>query len=71
MIKNYSDSLQEKYMPFVILDENDNIIRFVDNTPDIAKKSAKEHIMMSRKFDDCNKYEYWDNLIVKLGLEDY
>ena len=69
MIKNYSIELQKKYMPFAIIDENDNIIGFVANTPNDVKKSAKEHILMSKKFDDCSNYEYWDNLIVKLGLE--
>ena len=69
MIGNYSVELQKKYMPFAIVDENNNIIGFVGDTPISAKKAAKEHILMSKKFDDCSNYEYWDNLIIKLGLE--
>ena len=69
MINNYSIELQKKYMPFTIIDEKESIIGFVANTPIEAKKSAKEHILMSEKFDVCSNYKYWDNLIVKLGID--
>ena len=68
--KNYYLMLEKEYTPYVIVDENENIIGFKSDAPTNAKKSAKRHILMSRKFDDITNYEYWDNLIEQLGLSD-
>jgi hypothetical protein len=70
MIKNYALELQKIYMPFVIIDKNENITGFVENAPIKAKKAAKEHIIMSMKFDDVFNAEYWENMIIQLGLVD-
>lgn len=69
MIVNYAHELEKQYMPYAILGD-DEIIGFMENTPISAKKAAKEHILMCRKFDDITNYEYYDNIIKKLGLED-
>lgn len=66
--KNYYVMLEKEYMPYVIVDENENIIGFKSDTPIKAKRAVKEHILMSRKFDDITNYDYWDNLIEQLGL---
>lgn len=68
MIKNYAHELEKKYMPYAILDENGEVVGFVDGTPNDAKKAAKEHIEMSMKFDDVSNFEYWINLLDKLNL---
>lgn len=70
MIVNYAQELEKQYMPYAIFDDDEEIIGFMENTPLSAKKAAKEHILMSKKFDDISNYEYYDNIIKKLGLED-
>lgn len=70
MIVNHSLELEKQYMPYAVFDDNDEIIGFVKGTPMSAKKAAKEHILMSRKFGDVTHYEYYDDIIKKLGLED-
>ena len=45
MIKIPGREWEEQYMPYAIFDENDKIIGFVDNTPESAKKAAKEHLL--------------------------
>lgn len=68
MIRNYAHELEEKYMPYAIFDERDEIIGFADNMPESAKQAAREHIEMSMKFDDLSNYDYWCDLIKKLKL---
>ena len=68
--KNYYLMLEKEYMPYVIVDENENIIGLKSDTPINAKRAVKRHILMSRKFDDITNYDYWDNLIEQLGLSD-
>lgn len=67
MIQNYAHELEKIYMPYAVFDENE-IIGFVDETPESAKKAAREHIEMSMKFDDVSNFEYWVNLLKKLNL---
>ncbi|MCD7836122.1 MAG: hypothetical protein LUG83_05680 [Lachnospiraceae bacterium] len=62
--------LVEQYMPYAIVDDDEQVIGWVEGTPMSAKKAAKTHIEMHRKFDDISNYEYWDNLMEKLGLTD-
>lgn len=69
-MKIYTLELQKQYVPYLIVDDKENIIGFVVNAPLSAKKAAKEHILMSKKFDDVSNYEYWNGLIDKLGLND-
>ncbi len=64
----YSESLERKYMPYAIFDENEEIIGFQPDTPKEALDAAREHITMSKKFDDATNYEYWDELRERLGL---
>lgn len=68
MIRNYAHELEEQYMPYAIFDENDNIIGFVDDAPENAKKAAREHIEMSMKFDDVSNCFYWYDLLEKLKI---
>ena len=68
--KYQCEVLKKEYVPYMIVDENENIIGFKSDTPTNAKRAAKRHILMSRKFDDITNYEYWDNLIEQLGLSD-
>ncbi len=68
--KYQCEVLKKEYLPFIIVDENENIIGFKRDTPINAKRAFKEHILMSKKFDDITNYEYWDNLIEQLGLSD-
>ncbi len=68
--KYQCEVLKKEYLPFIIVDENENIIGFKSDTPINAKRAAKEHILMSKKFDDITNCEYWDNLIEQLGLSD-
>lgn len=68
--KYQCEVLKKEYLPFIIVDENENIIGFKRCTPINAKRAVKEHILMSKKFDDITNYEYWDNLIEQLGLSD-
>lgn len=68
MIRNYARELEEKYMPYAIFNENDEIIGFVDNTPESAKQAARNHIEMSMKFDDLSNHDYWRGLLEKLKL---
>lgn len=68
--KYQCEVLKKEYLPFIIVDENENIIGFKRDTPINAKRAVKEHILMSKKFDDITNYEYWDNLIEQLGLSD-
>ena len=70
MIKSPDLKLAERYMPYAILDDDEQVIGFVKNTPLSAKKAAKAHIEMRRKFDDISNYGYWDDLMDKLGLSD-
>ncbi len=67
MAKYYVE-LEKKYLPYVKTDDDGRIIGFVEGTPLSAKEAAKEHIQMSKKFDDVSNYEYWDNLLDDLGL---
>ncbi len=69
MIKNYAHELEKIYMPYAVFDEDgEEIIGFVDETPEDAKRAAREHIEMSMKFDDVSNSEYWINLLDKLNL---
>lgn len=68
MIRNYARELEEQYMPYAIFDDNDEIIGFMENTPESAKQAAREHIKMSQKFDDISNLEYWLDLTKKLKL---
>ena len=68
--KYQCEVLKKEYLPFIIVDENENIIGFKRDTPINAKRAVKEHILMSKKFDDITNYEYWDNLIEQVGLSD-
>lgn len=67
MMAKYYVELEKKYLPYVETDDG-RIIGFVEGTPSSAKEAAKEHIRMSKKFDDVSNYEYWDNLLEDLGL---
>ena len=63
-------STKKEYLPFIIFDENENVISFKSDTPIKAKRAVKKHFLMSRKFDDITNYDYWDNLIEQLRLSD-
>lgn len=58
-----------QYMPYAITDDEENIIGFVENTPKSALLAAKTQIEINKKFDDVTNYQYWDDLIVSLGLD--
>ncbi len=68
--KYQCEVLKKEYVPYVIVDADENIIGFKSDTPINAKRATKRHILMSRKFDDITNYDYWDNLIEQLGLSD-
>lgn len=65
----YYLTLEKQYLPYVVVDENENIVSFKENTPISAKRAAKEHILLSQKYDDVSNEAYWKNLIEKLGLK--
>ena len=69
MITEYALLLEEQYMPYAITDDKKNIIGFTKDAPKNALLAAKEHILMNEKFDDVTNYQYWDDLIVSLGLD--
>lgn len=69
-MNEYYLTLEKQYMKYVIVDENRNIVSFKKYTPVSAKKAAKEHILLSQKFDDLSNFEYWNKMIEKLGLKD-
>jgi len=70
MKEPYALMLEKQYMPFAVFDpENNSIIGFKSNAPISALKAAKEHILMTQKFDDVSQFVYWNELIKKLGLE--
>lgn len=68
MIKIPGREWEEQYMPYAIFDENDKIIGFVDNTPESAKRAAKEHLLSCKKFAGIENYDYYDEIIKKLKL---
>lgn len=41
MIVNYAHELEKQYMLYAILDDDDEIIGFMENTPTSAKKPQK------------------------------
>ena len=65
----YYLTLEKQYLPYVVVDENENIVSFKENTPISAKRAAKEHILLSRKYDDVSNEAYWEKMIEKLGLK--
>ena len=64
----YAESLERKYMPYAVFDGEGEIVGFQPDTPKEALDAAREHIAMSKKFDDITNYDYYDDLIKKLGL---
>ena len=46
----YYLTLEKQYLPYVVVDENENIVSFKENTPISAKRAAKEHILLSQKY---------------------
>lgn len=64
----YYLELEKKYMQYALFNKNNEIIGFVENTPIEAKQAAKEHILMSKKFDDPSNYKFWDDKLDLLGL---
>ncbi len=68
MMRNYALELETKYLPYAIFDDENNIVGFAENTPREALDAAKEHIEMSKKFDDVTNYDYWNDLLEQLQL---
>lgn len=60
---------EKKYMPYAVFDEKGDIIGFKPGTPKTALIAAKDHILMSRHFDDVSNAGHWNNLLKKLGLD--
>lgn len=67
-MERYYLELEKEYMPYAIFDKTGTMIALKQDTPIEIKKAVKEHILMSRKFDDITNYDYWDKLIEQLGL---